>query len=149
VEVYRISLARWAGSLTASGNAARWNSKGKFVIYTASSQALACLENVVHRSGEGLNALFKVMIIQVPDELRVEAIDNDDLPGNWFGFAAYPQCQQLGDAWLEKGTSAVLKVPSAVVPLEYNYLLNPAHPDFVRIKLQAVADFVFDPRIKQ
>jgi RES domain-containing protein len=54
MEVYRISLARWTTALTASGNAARWNSKGKFVIYTASSAALACLENVVYRSGEGM-----------------------------------------------------------------------------------------------
>ncbi len=56
---------------------------------------------------------------------------------------------QIGDAWLDKGSSAVLKVPSAVVPLEYNYLLNSTHPDFTRIALQAVTDFVFDPRINQ
>lgn len=149
MEVYRISLARWTTVLTASGNAARWNSESKFVIYAASSAALACLENVVHRSGEGLNTLFKVMRIHVPDELSVETIEPKELPEDWFDFRRYPECQKIGDAWLEKGSSPVLKVPSTVVRMEYNYLLNPAHPHFANIALRATEDFVFDPNIKQ
>jgi RES domain-containing protein len=149
MEVYRISLARWTTALTASGNAARWNSKGKFVIYTASSAALACLENVVYRSGEGMNALFKVMRIHVPDELTVETVEPNELPENWFDFGRYPECQKIGDAWLEKGSSAMLKVPSAISRMEYNYLLNAAHPHFAHITLRTTEDFVFDPRIKQ
>lgn len=81
--------------------------------------------------------------IIVPAELRIESIDEDALPEDWFAFTAYAKCQQLGDAWLDKGSSALLKVPSAVVPLEYTYLLNPAHPDFTRITLKATADLVF------
>lgn len=149
MEVYRISLAKYITALTASGNAARWNSKGKFVIYTASSAALACLENVVHRSGEGLNALFKVMCIHVPDELAVETVEPKALPEDWFDFGRYPECQKIGDAWLEKGSSAVLKVPSTIIRTEYNYLLNPDHPHFANITLRATEEFVFDPDIKQ
>jgi RES domain-containing protein len=149
MEVYRISLAKYVTALTASGNAARWNSKGKFVVYTASSAALACLENVVHRSGEGLNAFFKVMRIHVPDELTVETVEPKELPEDWLDFSSYPECQKIGNAWLEKGSSAVLKVPSAVILTEYNYLLNPAHPHFANITLRATEDFVFDPDVKQ
>ena len=68
MEVYRICLAEYAKGLFASGARGRWNVKGSFVIYTAGSRALACLENVVHRSGEGLQSIFKVLVIHVPDD---------------------------------------------------------------------------------
>ncbi|GAA4456918.1 RES family NAD+ phosphorylase [Nibrella saemangeumensis] len=147
--VYRITRAMYAGSLVASGGAARWNSRGKFVIYTAATRALACLENVVHRSGEGLQDLFRVMVIEVPEQLHQEEISLDILPATWAEFQNYYQCQQIGDAWLQRMQTAVLRVPSAIVPNEYNYLLNPTHPDFARVRLIQTEPFLFDPRIKQ
>ena len=72
--IYRISKAQYTDRLVASGGAARWNSRGRFVIYTAATRALACLENVVHRSGEGLQESFRVMVIDVPDNLPIETI---------------------------------------------------------------------------
>lgn len=147
--IYRITKAQYADRLVASGGAARWNSRGRFVIYTAATRALACLENVVHRSGEGLQETFRVMVIGVPDDLPVETIEPETLPPDWFTFAAYGYCQQLGDAWLLGGKSAVLRVPSAIIGQEWNYLLNPAHPDFMKITLLRTESFVFDPRIKQ
>ena len=148
MKVYRISLRKWSKKLAASGYAARWNSKGSFVIYTASSRALACLENVVHRSGEGLNSHFKVMIIEIPAKVKVKTISIKKLPPNWYKFESYSITQKLGDNWLEKQQSAVLKVPSSVVPKEFNYLINPNHKDFKYIKLVSTEDFKFDPRIK-
>ncbi len=147
--IYRITKAQYADRLVASGGAARWNSRGRFVIYTAATRALACLENVVHRSGEGLQETFRVMVIDVPDELPVETIAPETLPPHWFDFANYGECQQLGDAWLYRGKSAVMRVPSAIIGQEWNYLLNPAHPDFASIALVRTEAFVFDPRIKQ
>ncbi|QJD80021.1 RES family NAD+ phosphorylase [Spirosoma rhododendri] len=146
--VYRITKAQYADRLTASGGAARWNSRGQFVVYTAASRALACLENVVHRSGEGLNDLFRVMVIEIPDSLTVEMIELDTLPADWDDFQQYGGCQRRGGDWLMLGKSAVLRVPSAIVPGEYNYLLSPAHPDFSQIQLIATEPFRFDPRIK-
>lgn len=146
--VYRISMVHRADSLTASGYPARWNSKGKFVIYTAGSRALACLENVVHRSGEGLLANFKVMTIHIPKGLKIKEVSVADLPKSWHHLENYVVTQHLGDRWLEKAESAILKIPSAIIQLETNYLLNPSHPDFNEIKLKSVEDFVFDPRIK-
>ncbi|MVM34545.1 RES domain-containing protein [Spirosoma sp. HMF4905] len=146
--VYRITKVTYADRLVASGGAARWNSRGQFVIYTAATRALACLENVVHRSGEGLLDNFRVMIIDVPDILTIETILPETLPINWFDFQQYDACQRIGEEWLRNGRSAILKVPSAIIPSEWNFLLNPAHPDFTRITLLQTEAFAFDPRIK-
>lgn len=148
MRVYRITRTQYAERLTASGGAARWNSRGQFVIYTAASRALACLENVVRRSGEGLNDLFRVMVIDIPDALPVAQIELGTLPANWSDFKQYGYCQQRGSDWLLRGTTAVLQVPSAIIPGEFNYLLNPAHPDFTQIRLTGIEPFRFDPRIK-
>lgn len=148
MEVYRICLAKYAGDLFASGIRGRWNVKGSFVIYTAGSRALACLENVVHRSGEGLSDNFRTIVIDIPDDLRIETISADGLPANWQETKSYPVCQPLGHAWYQKRSSPVLRVPSAIIPEEFNYILNTRHPDFSKIKIKATEDFFFDPRIK-
>ncbi|QJW90061.1 RES family NAD+ phosphorylase [Spirosoma taeanense] len=146
--VYRIAKTIYTDRLVASGGAARWNSRGQFVIYTAASRALACLENVVHRSGEGLLDGFRVMLIDIPDDLAVDAVSVEALPADWFDFQQYGFCQQIGGEWLRSGRSAVLQVPSAIITHEWNYLLNPSHPDFARIRLRQTEPFTFDPRIK-
>ncbi len=146
--VYRIVLEKWAQSLTASGQAARWNSPGRFVLYTAGTRALACLENVVHRNSRGLNQLFRTMVIEVPETLFIEKIGEIDLPGSWHDFNNYHLTQQLGDAWLDGMRSAILAVPSAIIPAEQNFLFNVQHPDFKKIALLRTEAFVFDPRIK-
>ena len=146
--VYRITKAVYADRLVASGGAARWNSRGQFVIYTAATRALACLENVVHRGNEGLLDSFRVMVIEVPDTVVVETIALEVLPANWFDYQQYNICQQLGGEWLNHSRSAVLRVPSAIIPNEWNYLLNPAHPDFSKVQLIRTEPFAFDPRIK-
>lgn len=149
MKVYRICLAKWATKLTASGYPARWNSKGRFVLYTAGSRALACLENVVHRSSEGLGGRFKVMLIEIPEHLEIEEIKLGDLEEEWFSFESFYYCQSIGNDWIDNGKSAVLKVPSVIVPNESNYIINIQHPDFNQIKLTSTEDFNFDPRIKK
>jgi len=148
MKVYRISHLKWSKKLSASGFPARWNSKGKFVIYAASSRALACLENVVHRSGEGLNENFKVMVIEIPSNVKIKEIKKEDLPGDWFTFESYFDCQLIGDSWVDEQKYAVLKVPSSIIVNECNYVININHKNFKRIKLVAVENFNFDPRIK-
>ena len=146
--VYRITKAVYADRLVASGGAARWNTRNQFVIYTAATRALACLENVVHRSGEGLLDTFRVMVIDVPDTLLIETVSPESLPPDWFDFQKYTICQQIGGEWLESRRSVALRVPSAIVAHEWNYLLNPAHPDFGQITVAHTEPFAFDPRIK-
>jgi RES domain-containing protein len=148
MEVYRITLAKWANSLVGSGRAARWNSADRFIVYTASSRALACLENVVHRTGRGLQADFRTICIDVPDTIPIQTIAATALPANWTDYEQYGVCQQIGDAWLMSQRTAVLRVPSAIIPAECNYLLNPQHPDFAFIQIAHVEPFQFDSRIK-
>jgi RES domain-containing protein len=148
VEVFRISAPRYALSLTASGVANRWNTAGQYIIYTAASASLACLENVVHRGAEGLQAPFKLMRLDIPDQLLIEEVPAAMLPTDWQQVTSYPQCQEIGSAWYQLRRSAVLKVPSAIITSESNYLLNTSHPDFEQVKLLSTADFIFDPRIK-
>ena len=146
--VYRISLTHRAKSLSGSGYPARWNSKGSFLIYTAASRALACLENIVHRSGEGLSLNFKILTIEIPDEISISEIKPSQLRKDWTEYQNYIFSQKIGDEWLKTGITAVLKIPSAIIPEESNLLLNPAHPQFKKIKIIEVDDFIFDNRIK-
>ncbi|HEX6191746.1 MAG TPA: RES family NAD+ phosphorylase [Chitinophagaceae bacterium] len=146
--VYRITLAKFARKLSASGNPARWNSKDVKVIYTAGSRSLACLENVVHRSSMGLKENFKVIQVEIPDNLRVEEIKISELDPQWREYSRYPDTQKIGDEWIKNGRTAVLKVPSAIIPEEHNFLINPLHKDFKRIKYLGSEPFDFDDRIK-
>ena len=148
MEIYRICLAKYAGDLFASGNPGRWNLRGQLVIYAAGSRSLACLENVVHRSGEGLNNVFKVVRINIPDALPIEDLPLAQLPADWQLPRHYARCQPLGAAWYQRQTAAVLRVPSSIIAHEHNYVLNTHHPNFAQVRIVDWEDFAFDPRIK-
>lgn len=149
MEVYRITLSQYADQLYASGRENRWNLRGEAVIYTASSRSLACLENVVHSSGEALSNPFTVLVIYVPDDVHIVTVNPQSLPPDWTQQARPAACQQAGSQWVRANESAVLRTPSAIIPKEYNYLLNPQHPDFTRIRVIEKEVFIFDARIKQ
>lgn len=149
MEVFRISAPKYALGLTASGVANRWNAAGQYVLYTAANASLACLENVVHRGAEGLQATFKVMTLEIPTQVTIEEVTLDMLPAGWQQVESYAQCQIFGVAWYQLRRSAVLKVPSAIIPSESNYLISTSHADFGRIKLVSSENFRFDPRIKR
>ena len=148
MEIYRICLAKYAGELVASGKPSRWNLRGQLVIYAAGSRALACLENVVHRSGEGLNSLFKVIRIEISDGLAIEELMLDQMPPDWQLPRHYARCQPLGATWYQRRTAAILKVPSSIIAHEHNYVLNTRHSDFEQIRIVGWENFEFDPRIK-
>lgn len=146
--VYRIVLEKYA-LLAASGFEARWNSNGNKVIYTSSSRALACLENVVHRSGEGLHDNFRTLVIDIPNTERIEKITEKDLPKNWQQYAMEYLCRRIGDDWFYRQDSLILQVPSSIIPNEVNYLINAQHKNFKKVKLKNIEPFLFDTRIKQ
>lgn len=152
LHVYRISQTKYAHDRKGSGIDGRWNTLGQYVIYTGGSLALSCLEKLAHSVGTSLNSgIFSVTIIEIPDKLPIAEITIRQLAkldANWHKVINYPITQQLGDNWLHKMETAVLKVPSAIIDLEYNYLLNPAHPDYDKIKIADVNKFTFDPRLK-
>lgn len=146
--VYRIALDKYAGALVASGVPARWNSRDIKMIYTASTRALACLENIVHRTALGLQSSFRTMVIELPPTVSIKTIAKEALPDDWHLFENYPQTQAIGDNWVSENKTAVLQIPSAIVTEEWNYLLNPAHKEFNKIRILRTEPFVFDPRIK-
>jgi RES domain-containing protein len=145
--VYRIVREAFSTDInSASGYRGRWNDDGQFVLYTAESRALAYLENLVHRSNSGLNQLFKTMVIDVPDDLPRIVVDLSDLPINWRD-SDCPECLVTGANWYVQNQSPVLKVPSSIVPEEWNHILNTKHPEFKRISLIRTENFLFDQRL--
>jgi RES domain-containing protein len=124
----------------------RWNSVGCSIVYTAESQALAALEMVIHLDSSDLldhYILFKIGI----DESLVTMIEPSELPRNWRVDPPPMKVREIGDSWVTVGTSAVLQVPSAVLPAEHNFLLNPHHSDFSKLLIGRGAHFRFDPRL--
>lgn len=124
----------------------RWNSPGVAVVYVASTRSLAALEMTVHLDRSTLLSSF-VFIPCEFDERLVAAVAHDRLPAQWRRHPPPPELAQIGDAWVKAAQSAALAVPSAIIKDETNFLLNPAHPDFSRIRIGAPQDFEFDQRL--
>lgn len=120
----------------------RWNPAGMPAIYAAGAISLAMLERLVQRSN-----LARMLIAEafVPDDLPVADLLHDP-PANWRALDSQ-EAVAAGGAWLVGRTTAVLRVPSAIVPREANYMVNPAHPDAARIVVGAVRPLVWDPRL--
>ncbi len=135
--VWRLTTARFAKSAFSGDGArlygGRWNRKGVPLVYTAASQSLAMLEMLVQ--DEPLRARYVMIEVRLPKALAIDRIRIEDLPPDWREIAARGKLQSIGTQWAVKRSCAVLAVPSAVVSAETNYLLNPLHPDFRRIKI--------------
>jgi len=138
VTAWRICKRRYAATAFDGEGAKRFggrlNSKGVAIVYTAESVALAALEMLVHLESADLLARYLVRSARFDDSL-VSDLDRRKLPKSWRQSPTPHAVQRIGDEWIAGGRSAVLRVPSAVIPSEYNYLLNPAHPDFRHVVL--------------
>jgi RES domain-containing protein len=127
-------------------NGERWNSKGFKVVYTSDTQSLAMLETLIHLTS--YSDLHNRIIIPVYfDDIFVMNIDPKSLPKNWQAGSFPKSTQKIGDKWVKAVSSAVLCVPSTVMPAQFNYLLNPEHPDFPQIRVGMPKNLVFDPRL--
>jgi RES domain-containing protein len=124
----------------------RWNSKGVAVVYTAGSLALASIEMIVNLPAPKLLQKYVRISAQISLNL-VSELYRADLPEDWNSRPISPSTRAIGDRWIKEQRSAVLRVPSIVVPDEYNYLLNPTHPDFAKIKIGKPTIYYFDPRL--
>jgi RES domain-containing protein len=126
----------------------RWHPRGMRVVYTSSSLALAVLESVVNAGRDSLPEDLIRIEIEVPDRLTIERVSAADLPSNWRAYPAPPELASLGESWAREMRTPVLQVPSALVPEEANFLLNPAHPSAADIEVVTARSFVFDPRLR-
>jgi len=134
----------WDGE-AAGRDGGRWNSVGTAVVYASATLSLALVEVLVHVSSGVLPAYTAVPIDF--DESLLSALDAKDLPANWRSDPAPASTKAIGDTWVVAAHSALFRVPSVVVPTEHNYLLNPNHRDFARIRIGTPMSFPFDPRL--
>ncbi len=124
----------------------RWHYAGCEIVYTSSSLSLALLEFLVNLDISVMPACVKVSAT-IPDSIKVEKAVTGKLPADWRFLMDSPELRNIGMDWLERKKSAVLEVPSAVVPEESNFILNLNHPDFRKIKLGKPEKFVLDRRL--
>lgn len=151
IPAFRICATRHASTAFTGEGAkiagGRWNSPGSSMIYCSSSLSLATLEILVHlEEPEILASYFSYFEIGIPEDLIAE-LDTRDLPTGWRAETTFTETSNLGDAWIRSGKSAALSVPSAVTPGESNFLLNPRHPEFGKIRLGKMQRFEPDPRL--
>jgi RES domain-containing protein len=146
---WRILPARFASEAFTGEGAwrvgGRWNSPGVRMVYASEHKSLAVLETLVHVDPHRpMN--FLCFRLEIPETV-IERSAAGDLPLGWQVEPPASPTQQVGDAWARAGRSAVLAVPSALIPEELNYLLDPVHRDFARITLAKPTPFTFDPRL--
>lgn len=144
LRLFRLGTAAhpvWDGN-GAAAFGGRWNPIGAPAIYAAGSLALAMLERLVQRRGLEATLLVEA---SVPADVGVEDLLDDPPPG--WRMLGSPEAAAAGGAWIAAGRAALLRVPSAVVPREANYVVNPAHPDAARLTVSAPAPLEWDPRL--
>lgn len=148
MKVYRIGKCNYINDLNGAGAAmygGRWHSKGTYILYAASSASLALLESVVHISN--IQAFDFCMIwLEIPDN-SIEKINIGQLPANWFENPSPDILKIVGDKFISEHKSLALEVPSAIVPEESNYLLNPSHPLFNKVKIIFQRNIAIDKRL--
>lgn len=144
-EIHLDSALEGVGGLMVSG---RWHRRGQPILYTASSAALAALEVLVHVEPLQAPDDLCLMGLDLPDELTIEELPQGLLPDDWRSVPAPESTQSIGNAWLERRSSVALRVPSVVVPREFNVLLNPRHPDMSGVRISSNEAFRFDSRLR-
>lgn len=153
MRVWRISKRKYAqkafsgeGTQKVGG---RWTPIGVKAVYTSSSLALAALELLVHLEKEDIVTGFVAISADIPEDLQIDVIMPSQLPENWCDTPAPESLALIGRDWLNAGQTAVLSVPSAVIAIERNFLLNPEHLNFERIQINQPEEFNFDSRLQK
>lgn len=150
MRVFKFSRKKYAKEFNGKGaskSGNRWNSKGTEIIYSAESRALAMAEVAVHLTIATLPSDYVMIEIDIPDDIQIKELELEELPDDWSDHPPNMSTQKIGDKFIDSIDVCVLKVPSAVVQEDYNYLINPYHKQFSKIKVLDVKDFPFDKRI--
>lgn len=148
--VFRLSKSKFAYDLSGKGAeiaGGRWNSKGIAVVYTGDSRALCVAEIAVH-TGLGIVPKDYVLVsIEIPDDAAIYEVLPETLQSGWKSLPHTGVTQTIGDVLLKQNRYLVIRVPSAVVQGDFNYLINPKHKDFINVTIQKVEEFSFDKRM--
>lgn len=138
-----------AASLSGEGarrDGGRWNRPGVPVVYLADSLPLAVLELLVRVQHVGVLGGFSTARVEIPDRV-VETIDRTDLPDGWRKSPRPEAVVAIGERWVREARTAVLQVPSALLPSEKNFVMNPAHRDFSKLRAGPIEPLDLDPRL--
>jgi RES domain-containing protein len=125
----------------------RWSSPGVRLSYASEHQSLAMLEYFVHLDKDDPPADLVIATAEIPDHLIREQVALGDLPANWRDAAAPPDLARFGDEFVERAEHCLLLVPSVLAPAENNYLINPSHPDYRKIRVSELESLSYDPRM--
>lgn len=125
-----------------------WNAPGRPVVYTSEHLALCVLEMLVHIDSDLVPKEYASYLIDIPDHFLMEQVHRGDLSEGWHRSVDCRDCMLEGESWLDRAESAFLVVPSAVVPVGKNVLINPLHDDARSIRVRSVRPFDFDPRLR-
>jgi RES domain-containing protein len=151
LRLWRISKRKYADTAFSGEGArrvgGRWNSRGQGMVYTSGTLSLAALEVFVHMEVEDVGTMLAAVSIEVPTEVAISYLQLSQLPMDWRSIPAPMALATMGDAWFRSAETAILAVPSVVIPVEYNYLINPSHPDYSKFELGSPQSFEFDPRL--
>lgn len=150
--LWRISKTKYVTDLAGTGAklaGGRWNSKGLAVLYCTATRSLCALEVFVHLDPDDLPEPQSAIALEVPDDVFAKRTmwQVEDLPAEWRDHPAPTTLQAMGDTWIKATPSLVLDLPSAVIPAERSYVLNPAHADMKHVKAHSPEPFAFDPRM--
>lgn len=133
----------------AKATGGRWNRPGNALLYCAENIALACLETYVHLKSAGLPLNRYLVRLDIPAKLWEAAttLDMQSAPVGWDALPPGLASLDAGDAWIAGAATALLLVPSSIVPDEHNVLINPAHPDAAKISARKLRRWIYDPRM--
>ena len=152
MKLYRACSYKYLHDLSGAGariNGGRWNSAGKAALYTSESKSLALLEVLSNTPLAILRTDFSIITLELTGSFSTDEYTLKELPAGWSAYPVPVSVTRMGDRWLTAGRSLLLKVPSVIVPSECNVIINPAHPDFNKIKIIATEKLVIDKRIEE
>jgi RES domain-containing protein len=145
--VYRFALSKFSQDISGEGArkyGGRWNKKGNAVVYTSVSISLSLLELLMHSVGYDEIKVNELMTIETNVD-QLKELTASQLKQGWQEDIEY--CRYIGDEFLESQSSLLMKVPSAIIPEEFNILVNPKHKDFGKVKIKGTRTFQFDARL--
>ncbi|MEO6539874.1 MAG: RES family NAD+ phosphorylase [Ferruginibacter sp.] len=146
--VYRITNSLFKDDISGTGaklKGARWNMPGSSMLYTAQTISLSVLELLVHIGLQDIQKFYHLLAISIPEDAPSTEINITKLKKDWLEDEDYTAF--MGTQFLKTNTNLILKVPSAIITEEYNFLINPYHPDFKKAKIKKSNPFIFDQRL--
>lgn len=152
MDVYRIAREIYIGDINGEGAkkyGGRWNQKGTSVLYTSQHESLATLELLVHTPGYAIPKDLKMLVLTLPDKISSTEIRIEDLPSDWDSYPAPDSLAKIGTKWVNSRNTLICKVPSVIIPSEWNILINPAHREISRIERKEVRSVNLDGRLKK